>query len=280
MCEVVVIQSSSLKQGVTVVPCFILVLSLLVSLRAFSQECEDLFRDPPLDKPQYSELQLERAMQIRDYSQIISRYPKIKHDIELKLLKLYEEYGDGRAFQVLFLSNVSWVQYIVRKHVERNGGNFEDLFQEGMIELLNAIKTFDFSRGSKLRAYIYSLIRESLTEHSYKEGRLVAITWSTPWRRLRRSLWSEIRANTIDVITESWIKKFAEENPQYSIKDIRAVLPIMLRKTNISLNEPVSDHNEDVIFLGVFPDQRTGTQQEDRDEVGFLRTKEDFNYFR
>ena len=188
------------------------------------------------------------------------------------MIKLYREHHDKKALQILFLSNVGLVRYIVKDYVRKNGGDFEDFFQEGLIALLDAIKKFDSSKGTKLSIYIDRATRRNITRYNEIKHSLVAVKWTITRKKLQLSLLARISAGTKDNITENWIREFAEENPQYSLKDIRSVLSILLQKTHVSLNSPVSSATDKgLTLLDMFSDQKTDVEKTVMNKMEFLK---------
>lgn len=256
-----------LKRRTIVVVLYII---LSVSLKAFSQECGPLFEASFLSKEKYSEAQLDQAMKSLSYSQVIEQYPKMKDETEVDLIKSYRGHNDGKAFQALFLSNIGLVRRIVGNHVRKRGGSFEDLFQEGLIALLKAIEHFDPSETVKMSTYVNTVVRRFLTRYKEKKENIVAIKWTAHWRKLRISLLKKITSEQTDNITEDWIRRFAEENPQYSVQDIRSVLLILLYRTHVSLDETVRP-DKNLTLLDTFSDQNVDVESKAMSKVELLK---------
>ena len=288
---VCIAQSNLLKSGIILVPYLTFILLSLIPIKAFSQKCEnpwsnshlngkryfstrkDIFEIPPLNKKKYSTTELEKAMNSTDYSKVIKEYPKIKNEIEIELVKLYQEHNNNRAFQILFLSNIILVRHIVKDYIRKNSGSFEDLFQEGLIAMLDSIKKFNSTKGVKLSTYIDRVVRRNISRYNEMRDSLVAIKWTTQWKKLQISLLDRLSTHPANTITENWIRKFAEENPQYSMDDVRSVLSILLRgKTYISLHDPVSPNNgKNLTLLDNLSDQKADVEKKAMDRTEFLK---------
>lgn len=65
--------------------------------------------------------------------------------------------GDKYAIEKLLVENKQLVNSVVRKYF-LIGGDVDDLLQEGMIALYNAILTYDKSKNSSFSAYAYTVI--------------------------------------------------------------------------------------------------------------------------
>lgn len=87
-------------------------------------------------------------------------YPVLSRDEERALLQRLEA-GDNQALGTLIASNVR----LVAKHAfarRTDGYAVEDIFQDGMIGLLTAVRKFDWRRGLKLSTYATWWIRQSI----------------------------------------------------------------------------------------------------------------------
>ncbi len=87
-------------------------------------------------------------------------YPVLSRDEERTLFQRLEA-GDKDAVVTLIASNVR----LVAKHAfarRVDGYSVEDIFQDGMIGLLTAIRKFDWRRGLKLSTYATWWIRQSI----------------------------------------------------------------------------------------------------------------------
>ena len=75
-----------------------------------------------------------------------------------RLAKLSKE-GDKEAEEALILGHLKLVNFMIQKYKDR-GLPYEDLFQEGCIALIQAVKNYDYTRGTLLSSYAsYYIIR-------------------------------------------------------------------------------------------------------------------------
>ena len=77
-----------------------------------------------------------------------------------ELIKLAQS-GNKEAIEELLTSNKQLVNSVARKYF-LVGGDVDDLIQEGMIALYNAILTFDSTKNSSFKNYAYTLIERNI----------------------------------------------------------------------------------------------------------------------
>lgn len=69
--------------------------------------------------------------------------------------------GDQYAIEQILIDHKQLVNSVVRKYF-LIGGDVDDLIQEGMIALYNAILTYDKSKNSSFEAYAYMLVERNI----------------------------------------------------------------------------------------------------------------------
>lgn len=69
--------------------------------------------------------------------------------------------GDQYAIEQILIDHKQLVNSVVRKYF-LIGGDIDDLVQEGMIALYNAILTYDKSKNSSFEAYAYMLVERNI----------------------------------------------------------------------------------------------------------------------
>src|SRR5436305_10317147 len=79
--------------------------------------------------------------------------------------------GDDRARQLMMEANIRLVMSIARRYTCRSMA-FEDLVQEGIIGLLEAINKFDVARGNRFSTYATYWIRQAIVRSIEKQDRL------------------------------------------------------------------------------------------------------------
>jgi RNA polymerase sigma factor (sigma-70 family) len=88
---------------------------------------------------------------------------RLDDDLQQELLREYEETKDEEKKELLILHNLRLVKYFSGKYakVDSPGRDEEDLFQEGIIGLMNAIRTYDPESG-KFSTYAAQCIKSSI----------------------------------------------------------------------------------------------------------------------
>lgn len=107
---------------------------------------------------------------------------------EEQLLIRQAQEGDPRARQRMMEANVRLVISIARRYT-CTGLAFEDLVQEGVIGLLQAIDKFDVVRGTRFSTYATYWIRQTIARAIEKQDRLIRlpISGGDSTRRLERA---------------------------------------------------------------------------------------------
>ena len=223
--------------------------------------CQFVFSNSDLDHERYSEVNLQKAIDSLNYHKIISTYPVLTRETEKILFKLYKEQNSKRAFQTLFLSHIRLVHSLVKSFRHTTNNNHDDFIQEGMISLLNAIKSFDPQKGARLSSYAKATISNRLKGYEGKNDRQITIKWSNKRRKIYYLLIEKIKA-TFGNISEDWITEFAEEHPEFLIVEIRYVLLFITRNDHLSLEAPIysDDDNGTFTLSDVIPSNEIGIE--------------------
>ena len=111
-----------------------------------------------------------------------SKVPPLSYPIALRLLKPAEETelaararrGDMEARQAMMEANIRLVMSIARRYTCKSL-SFEDLVQEGIIGLLEAINKFDGERGNRFSTYATYWIRQSIVRAIEKASEAVKV---------------------------------------------------------------------------------------------------------
>ena len=85
----------------------------------------------------------------------------------IRLAKLSQE-GDKRAEEALILGHLRLVNFMIQKYKDR-GLPYEDLFQEGCIGLIQAVKNYDYTRDTYLSSYASFYIVRNIQRALMKE---------------------------------------------------------------------------------------------------------------
>lgn len=102
---------------------------------------------------------------------------------ERELARRVRDHGDEEACHRLVRANMRFV-YKVAHSFGGYGLRFEDLVQEGMVGLLEAIKRFDPERGTRLISYAVHWMRAQIQAHVIQQYSLVRVGTSQLQRRL------------------------------------------------------------------------------------------------
>src|SRR5207248_3511670 len=111
-----------------------------------------------------------------------SKMPPLNYPIALRLLRPQEETelaerarrGDLKARQAMMEANIRLVMSIARRYTCKSL-SFEDLVQEGIIGLLEAINKFDGDRGNRFSTYATYWIRQAIVRAIEKQDRLIRL---------------------------------------------------------------------------------------------------------
>lgn len=83
--------------------------------------------------------------------------------------------GDEEAIQTLILSNLRLVVSVARRYGNRNGMQFSDLVQEGILGLIRAVKGFDPERGWRFSTYATWWIKQAIQRSIQNRDSLVRV---------------------------------------------------------------------------------------------------------
>ena len=75
--------------------------------------------------------------------------------------------NNNLASEDFILTHIDLVHSVAHKYTTSERYSYEDLFQQGVIGLINAANTFDDSRGVKFGSYAYKLINNSILDFIY-----------------------------------------------------------------------------------------------------------------
>lgn len=109
----------------------------------------------------------------KEYSNWIKKYPVLEKDKEKELIKKAQK-GDKEALEIMVCSNVRLVFSVAQKY-QKKELDFEDLVQEGIIGLTEAVKKFDLKTDYKFSTYAMYWITQSINRASANTGSLIRI---------------------------------------------------------------------------------------------------------
>jgi RNA polymerase sigma-32 factor len=136
--------------------------------------------------------ELARYDPLRRYFLEISRFPTLTRGEEQSLAKTYRESGDREAAYRLVTSNLRLVVKValIYHKVYRN---LLDLIQEGNLGLLQAVRRFDPSQGTRLATYAVWWIKAYILKFLLDNTRMVKIGTTNTRRKILMNLNREKR---------------------------------------------------------------------------------------
>lgn len=111
------------------------------------------------------------------------RYPRLTDEEEKRLIKEVRETGDPRAARTLVLHNLRLVVSISYQY-RQAWTNVLDLFQEGSVGLLEAVKHWDPTLGTRFGSYAAYWIRAYILKFLMTNARLIHVGNTRAGRKL------------------------------------------------------------------------------------------------
>ncbi|MDD6879510.1 MAG: sigma-70 family RNA polymerase sigma factor [bacterium] len=199
-----------------------------------------------------------------------AKFKPLSREEEIYYAKLKEQ-GDKNAIDVLLMSNMKFVLMVSSSYSNRFGIGVDDLAQDAVIGMLEAIKKYDYKQGRLLSYAIYYIkvyIERSIT---------------CKYKTIKVPVGVEIICSKIKALFFEFQKKY-DRNPSYeeitdyldlSLEDVKFYYNVIINENVASLNAPIGVDNEgentlsDIIASNAFFD-------DDYEEVEFeLSMKED-----
>lgn len=118
----------------------------------------------------------EDSMHVDGLSVFISNIPKnvFSREEELEIFEKYEKSKDPELKKQIMLHNLKWVIKIARRYQGR-GLDLDDLIEEGILGLFEAIDKFDYKKGNKFTTYSTNWIFQKITRAIADNGRTIRI---------------------------------------------------------------------------------------------------------
>jgi RNA polymerase sigma-32 factor len=117
------------------------------------------------------------------YIQAVNRFPLLTAEQETELGRRWREHEDVDAARQLVLSHLRLVVAVSRNYLGY-GLPQADLFQEGNIGWMKAVRRFDPERGVRLVSFALHWIKAEIHEHVLRNWRLVKIATTKAQRKL------------------------------------------------------------------------------------------------
>ncbi len=127
---------------------------------------------------------------LQQYLAEVRRYPLLTREEEQRLVKEYLEHGKRESGIQLILSNLRLVVSIARPYT-RPGMEQLDLIQEGNVGLLQALKRYDPTKGTRFGSYAAWWIKAYILRYVVANFRLVKIGTTQDQRKLFYNLKKE-----------------------------------------------------------------------------------------
>jgi len=108
---------------------------------------------------------------------------QLTREEERQLFEQYRRSGDKKIEERLVRSQLGLVGKLTQ-HYRLRGVEYDDLFQEGLLGLLRAIRRFDLSRGVRLSTYAAHWIRAYVFRYTIANFRLVRVGTTQAQRRV------------------------------------------------------------------------------------------------
>lgn len=130
----------------------------------------------------------------------------LTHEEEISLFQNYISNNCLKSVQTLILSNLNYVAKLAHE-MSNNKVDKNDLFQEGTIGLMKAIKNYNLSFGVRLISYATPYIKDSMMQYIINNLSIVKKITSKSHRKLFFNL-NKLRGN-IDTLGQDDIRRIA-----------------------------------------------------------------------
>lgn len=187
---------------------------------------------------------LARYDPLRRYFLEISRFPALTREEEHSLAKTYHETGDREAAYRLVTSNLKLVVKVAMIY-HKVYRNLLDLIQEGNLGLLQAVRRFDPSHGTRLATYAVWWIKAYILKFLLDNTRMVKIGTTNARRKILMNLAREKReleAKGISPTTHLLAQNLGVE--EHEIIDVEQAMSGI----DISLDAPVAGTDGDLRY--------------------------------
>jgi RNA polymerase sigma-32 factor len=191
---------------------------------------------------------------------------ELSEEKEYVLASTYYNTGDIKAAHELTVSYLPTVFGLAHKYYCYFDVPIEDLVQEGTIGLMQAIKSFDPTKGYRLYSYAYRWIKQAIRYHIMKVWNLVKIGTTTSQRKLFFKVTKITKVNNVPY--DERIEKLSEELNVTKAEVIDVMNGFNHRE--YSLNNPLNNES-DVTFLDMLTDNSKSQEM-------VLIDKEEDNY--
>jgi RNA polymerase primary sigma factor len=186
------------------------------------------------------------------FLQQIARTPLLTPAEEIRLARRVEK-GDLAAKDRMVEANLRLVVHIAKRFQRASHGlTFADLIQEGTLGLVRAVEKFDHRKGYRFSTYATIWIRQAIGRAIGDKGRAIRLPEQVGQRL--RTLEREERKLAAELGRDPLPSELAEATD--------ATLPEIvelqqLRRSTVSLDEPVGSEDDGTSLGDLLPDQTT-----------------------
>lgn len=184
----------------------------------------------------------ERTDGLKSYYEEIRKYPLLTKEEELELFKIYfngNENEKAKAREKIINHNLRFVVGVAKKYAKND--NVLDIIEEGTIGLMEAIDSFDYTKGYKFISYAIHYIRRAINQYRVGFDDLVKKTnHSQTFHLISKTTNDFVQKNHRQPTLEE-LKNLLNEKYDTSIKNESDVMEI--RTISIDLN---FDSDEDI----------------------------------
>ena len=187
------------------------------------------------DKKSYS----RKVDPLKLYLKEIGKYPVLSSKEEKELAKKIEK-GNGGLKRKLFHNSLKLVINIVEKYKKKNPNLTEfDLFCEGILALLQAIRLFNWKNNYRFSTFAILLIRMAILK-SIKEGKTAfkgVVSKAPPWPDFCNGT---IYIDYFDERKNIWVLEEMKELSEKEKEDISFQIKIDIKKNYSEISELIS----------------------------------------
>ena len=173
----------------------------------------------------------------------------LTHEEEISLLQQYKNNNCLKSAETLVVSNLRYVAKMARL-MKNTKVDESDLFQEGTIGLMKAVKTYDLSYKARFITYAIPKIKEQMLNYIINNLSIVKKITSKPHRKLFFNL-NKLRNNK-ETLGQQDIKRIANKLnvSEYDVIDIDN----RLNNSEINIDSKIENKDGGLSFHDVLKD--------------------------
>lgn len=170
-----------------------------------------------------------------------------------KELDYFMHYNNGEMFykEEIMLNNIRLVYHIANYYSKNNyysNLEFDDLVQEGILGLIEAVDKFDISKGNKFSTYAVWWIKHYINKAILDNSKTIRIPVQRQRKNIKRKKIEEELVNELGKIptVDEINRKLEEENILIDNNEYYSYLNV---KNSISLDEDIELNNGDTVSI-------------------------------